>query len=193
MSLLCSIVFFINSRARSRYLSLFFLFIQVYPVVSRDGKVHSLTFSFFYWVWSSGRDQMIRLYLKIPQNLFVSFPRTDSRLCICLKANIKLLAQFPVDHLAHPVVSSFILSLRLFTVFTNYVIIITTSSTISLLFPCVGVLHISFTWWLFNEVSQVSRILSIQAYANTAVVTMVSILPLIYSYLSHFSWALVTN
>ena len=61
---------FFNSLARSRYLS-FFSVIQFYSLVSRDSKVHnfasSLLFVDYYKVWSSGRDQVIRLYVKVPQ------------------------------------------------------------------------------------------------------------------------------
>ena len=55
-----------------------FAFLPFYSVFSQSGKVHystrSLFFFFFFFfvdyhfVWSSGRDWMIRLYLKIPEN-----------------------------------------------------------------------------------------------------------------------------
>ena len=68
-----------------------FAFLQFYFVVCWNSKVpHSAgsLFLFFYFdyhsVWSSSRDQMIRLYLKIPQKLWVSFSRTDYGLCIYL-------------------------------------------------------------------------------------------------------------
>ena len=55
---------FFNSLARSRYLSFFSLFFQIYSMVRRDSKVENFTNSLFfvdyYEVWSSGRDQMIR-------------------------------------------------------------------------------------------------------------------------------------
>ena len=52
----------------SRYLSLFSLSFYFYSVIHRKGKVY-LTIT---KVWSSGRDFVIRLYLKIPGN-FVCF------------------------------------------------------------------------------------------------------------------------
>ena len=55
---------FFSSLARSRYLSLYFTFLQFYPVVSRNGKIHysvvSLYFVDYRKIWSSGRDYVIR-------------------------------------------------------------------------------------------------------------------------------------
>ena len=49
---------------------LLFAFFQFYPVVCQDGKVHYSTGTLFvdyHYVWLSGRDLVIRLYLKIPK------------------------------------------------------------------------------------------------------------------------------
>ena len=68
---------------------------------------------------------MIRFYLKIPKK-FVRLIFLDGfcvvHLLFVRMGKFKLLAQFPVDHLAYPVVSSLILSLHKFTAFAYYVI-----------------------------------------------------------------------
>ena len=87
-------------------------------MVSRDNKVHKFTsslfsfsffFSFFfffffvgyYYIWSSGRDYVIRLYLKIPK-VFVHLNFQDGFWVVLLpfvhKVNFQFLAQFPIDH-----------------------------------------------------------------------------------------------
>ena len=49
---------------------LLFTFFQFYSVVRRDSKVHNFSSSLFfvdyYKVWSSGRDEVIRVYVKVP-------------------------------------------------------------------------------------------------------------------------------
>ena len=74
-------------------------------------------FSFFvdyYEVWSSGRDKVIFLYLKIPEE-FVCLIFQDGFWIVHIQfirvIKFKFLAQFPVDYLAHPVVSNLILFL----------------------------------------------------------------------------------
>ena len=64
---------FFNSLARSRYLSFFslsFSFILWSAGKARESKVdnfaNSILFVDYYKVWSSGRDQVIRLYVKVP-------------------------------------------------------------------------------------------------------------------------------
>ena len=68
---------------------------------------------------------MIRLYLKIPEEL-VRFILLDRFFVVHIPfirmIKLQLLAQFSVDHLAHPVVSSFILFLCQFAAFIYYVI-----------------------------------------------------------------------
>ena len=103
---------FFSSQARSRYLSLFFIFLQFYPMISLNDKIllfgrFSFFFLFFFFVdyhkvWSSRCLAEIRI-------LCVSFSRTDSGLCIYQFVRIvklKLLAQFPLNHRTHQVVSS---------------------------------------------------------------------------------------
>ena len=90
-------------------------FFQLYSVVSRVSKVHNSASSRFlvdyYEIWSSGRDYVIRLYLKIPEEVvsvilqsrfwvvYISFVRL---------VKLQLLAQFPVDKVAHPFMTSII-------------------------------------------------------------------------------------
>ena len=76
-----------------------------------------LFFFFFFdyhYVWSSCRDYMICLYLKIPKN-FVRLILLDGfwvlHLAFVRIVKFWLFSQFPVDHLAHPVVSSLFTSL----------------------------------------------------------------------------------
>ena len=74
-------------------------------------------FSFFVdhnKIWLSGRDWVISLHLKIPEEvvrlilldrfLFVHIP-------FVRMIKLQFLTQFPMDHLAHPVVSSLLLFL----------------------------------------------------------------------------------
>ena len=87
----CSILF--SSQARSRF---FFFF-------------------YFHSGWSSGWDSLIRFYLKISEK-FVCLVLEDGfwavHIPLVRKVKFKLLAQFQVDHLSHPVMSSLILFLR---------------------------------------------------------------------------------
>ena len=118
---------------------------------------------------------MICLHLKIPENtmrlilgqiLVLHMPMVSM-------AKIQSFAQFPVDHLSHPVVSSFVLLLWLFDVFAynviNHSIII-----IILLFESFSHqrLLMVFHWSLSDKKSsQVTRtLLSILADLNNAVV-----------------------
>ena len=79
---------FFNSLARSRYLSFlshFFNFTLWSAGKAKSTNLQVLFFFFvnYYEVWSSGRDLVIRLYLKKSlRNLRVSFSRTDVGFCI---------------------------------------------------------------------------------------------------------------
>ena len=77
---------FISYLARSRYLSFFFLFFQFYPAGSRNHKsTHWQDLIFLLTVTRTGRLAEIRWSVSIsksPRICFVSFPRTDSSLCI---------------------------------------------------------------------------------------------------------------
>ena len=75
---------FFSSLARSRHLSLF-VFLQFYPVVSRNGKVHNSAGFFLLTITWSGRLAEIRLSICISKSqkiLCISFFSTDSGLCI---------------------------------------------------------------------------------------------------------------
>ena len=74
---------FFNSLARSRYLSLFFTFLQIYSVFRRDSKVDNFANSFFFFflliIIRSGLLVGIRwsvCKLKSHRSLCVSFSRT---------------------------------------------------------------------------------------------------------------------
>ena len=114
----CFIVYFFSSLARTRYLSLFSLsssFSLQSTGMAKSTIPQILSFVDYYEVWSSGRDYMIRLYLKIPEN-FVRLILQD-RFCVfhipfvCM-FKFKLLAQFSQYHLPPTVMSTFILFLR---------------------------------------------------------------------------------
>ena len=106
---------FFNSLARSRYLSLFSHSFSFVLWSAETGKSTILQiFSFFvdyYKVWSSDRELVIRLYIKVPQE-FVHIIFLDRCWVVHIPfvgmVKFKFLAHFPVDHLAHPVVSSLV-------------------------------------------------------------------------------------
>ncbi len=93
-----------------------FTFFQFYSVVSRDSKVHNSASSLFYVynVWSSGRDLVIRLYLKISE-VFVRLTLQDRfwivHILFVRMVKIKFFAQFSVDNLANPVLPCLVLFL----------------------------------------------------------------------------------
>ena len=113
---------FFSSLARSRYLSFFLLSFcyTLWSAGTAKSIIRQVIFLFFFFffffffgyhkVWSFGRDEVICLYLKIPEK-FVSFFFEDGFRVVHITfvrfVKFKLLAQFPVDHFAHPVVSGF--------------------------------------------------------------------------------------
>ena len=104
-----SFFFFFSSLARSKN-NLFFTFFQFYPVISQNGKFHNsqvLYFLFIYqfifadrqYVWSSGRHQVISLYLKIEENflhLFLQdgFNIVDIPFFVCSNSNFLYISQW---------------------------------------------------------------------------------------------------
>ena len=135
---------FFNSLARSRYLSLFSHSVSFILWSAGDSKVDnfadSLFFVDYYKIWSSGRDQVIRLYIKVPQE-FVCIILQDRFWVVHISfvgmVKFKFLAHFPVDQLAHPVMSSLVLLLCQFAAFAYYVIdgfiSVTTQSALAIL------------------------------------------------------------
>ena len=105
----------------------FFAVFQFFSVFRRDSKVHNFASSLFFVdyhkVWSSGRDLVIRLYVKIAEE-FVRVILQDRfsvvHIPLVRMIKFKFLAQFPVDHLAHSVVVSFIPFLFSFVAFACY-------------------------------------------------------------------------
>ena len=73
-------------------------------------SAHSLFLDVYYKVWSSRWDQVIRLYLKIPEK-FVCLILQNRYWVVHIpfvrKVKFHLLAQFPVDHHTHSVIYSF--------------------------------------------------------------------------------------
>ena len=105
--------------SKGEVLILFFIFFQFFSVVSQDSKIYNFAGSLllvdYYKVWSSGRDLVIRFYVKIPLE-FVCVIHQD-RCWVVHKPFVRMvkfqvLAHLQVDQLAHPVISSLILFLR---------------------------------------------------------------------------------
>ena len=111
---------FFNSLPRSRYLSLFSHFLISFWDPLGQQIPQFFKFSCFFFVvdynkiWSSGRDLVIRLDMEIPEK-FVRFILLNRFWVVHIPftrlTKLQLLAQFPVDHLAHPVMPSLMFSL----------------------------------------------------------------------------------
>ena len=121
---------FFNSLERSRYLSLFshsFSFI-LWSAGTANSTILQIFFFFFfvdyYKVWFSGRDYVIRLYIKVPLE-FVRVIFLDRCWIVHIPfvgmVKLKFLAHFPVDHFAQAVASSPVLLLCQFAAFAYYV------------------------------------------------------------------------
>ena len=122
-------VTFFRFHSKVQVLSLLFTFFQSYSVVSRESKVHNFASSLFLHliIIRSGRQAKIRrsvCMLKSHRSLcFILLDRfwvVDIPFVPMVK--FKCLAQLPVDHLAHPVISSFIILLCQFAAFAYLVI-----------------------------------------------------------------------
>ena len=118
---------FFNSRARSKYLS-FFSLIFNFTLFAETAKWTNLQDLPSLWIITrSGRLAEIKWSVcmsKSQMSLCASFSRTDvgCAYTICAYDQIQFLVQFPVDHLAHPVVSNLIRFLCQFAAFAYYVI-----------------------------------------------------------------------
>ena len=95
------------------------------------GTVKSIWWKFLFFsftvikAWSSGWDWMMCLHLKITENVLRRIFLDRFRLLdIPFNSMVKVssLAQFPVDHLSHPIVPFLLLVLCQFTAFAFYVI-----------------------------------------------------------------------
>ena len=100
--------FFFSSLARSRY---YLSSLHFYPVVSRKTKLHYSAGSlcFLLTITRSARPAEIRWFacIKKSQRMFyhiLSDGFQFMHVLIALIIKLKFLAQFPVDHLVHPVV-----------------------------------------------------------------------------------------
>ena len=125
---------FLPFLSKFEVLIFLYAFFQFYSVVCRDSKVHnsacSLLFFFFFFfdylkVWSSGRDKMICLHLKIPLEsvrLILQDRFWFAHIPFGSMVKFQFLAQITVDLLPHPVVSSLTLFLCKFVAFVYYAI-----------------------------------------------------------------------
>ena len=110
---------FFNSLARSRYLSLFLHYFQIYSVVCRDSKGDNFANSLFFLliIIRSGLLAGVSwsvCMLKSHRSLCASFSMIGAVLCIyhlLVWSNINFLHISKVNHLADPVVSRLILLL----------------------------------------------------------------------------------
>ena len=97
-----------------------FAFLQFHSVVCWDGKVHK--FSGF---WGGGLQSLfLVIWLRLGDPFVSQNPREfcASHSPLVRMVKFKFLAQFPVNNLAHTVMSTFILSLYWFTAFSYFVI-----------------------------------------------------------------------
>ena len=108
---------FSNYLARSRYLSFFslsFNFILWSTGTAKSTILEVLFFVDYHKVWPSGRNQVIHLYVKIPEE-FVCVILQDRCWVVHIPfvrmVKFQFLVKLPVDQLAHPVVSSLVLLL----------------------------------------------------------------------------------
>ena len=116
----CFIDFLVLWKGSSICLSFRFLLFQ--SVATRTTKSLIQLVLFFiinYHFRSSDRDEVIRLYLKIPENFVCLFLEDEFWL---MHIPFQFLAQFPVVRLPYSVISYLILFLSLFTAFAFYVI-----------------------------------------------------------------------
>ena len=112
---------FFQFPSKVQVLILLFTFFQFLSVVS---KVHNSASSLFFVdynkVWLCGWDQVICLYFKIPKK-FVHLILQERCWVVHIPfihmVKFKFLAQFPLNHLSYPVVSSLILFLCQFAAF----------------------------------------------------------------------------
>ncbi len=109
--------FFFNSLARSRYLSFFslsFSFI-LWSTGTAKSTILQVLFVDNYKAWSSGQDQVIRVYVKVPYEfmciIFQDRPWV-AHLPFFRMVKCKFLAHLLVDHFADLVVFSLIFLLR---------------------------------------------------------------------------------
>ena len=81
-------------------------------------------------------------------SLCVSSPRTDSGLCIChlfVWSNLKILSQFLVDHLLHPVVFCFILFFA--DLLYSLIMWLIVSSQHHIIYVCIYIVSCLFLLW----------------------------------------------
>ena len=101
-------------------LSLFFPLWSAWTAKSSTRYVLFGLFVNYHLVWSSGRDQVIRFYLKISDNhmhLILLDEFWFLPISFGSMVKFRFLAQFPADHLSNPSVSSLKLLLRYFAAF----------------------------------------------------------------------------
>ena len=122
---------FFSSLARSKYLFIFSFSFSFILLLAGTAKSTILPILFFlrggdyYKVWSSGRDEVIRLYIKVLLE-FVCIILQDCCWVVHIPfvhmVKFQFLAHFPVDHLGHPVVSRLKLFQCYFAAFAYYAI-----------------------------------------------------------------------
>ena len=100
------------SQFHLSFFSLSFNFTMWSYGITKSTILQVFLFVDYYKVWSSDRDYMIRLYVKIPEEcvrLFLQDRFKVLHIPFVRMVKFQFLEQFPVDHLSHPVVPSLML------------------------------------------------------------------------------------
>ena len=130
---------FFNSLARSRYLSFFSLTFN-FTLWSAGTVLYLASWRFlvdYYLVWSSSRDEVIRLYLKIPEE-FVCVILQVVHIPFIHVVKLQCLPRFPVDHLVQPCLVLYSLCANLLHSLIMWLIVLSLSPhNLHLLFCCV--------------------------------------------------------
>ena len=145
---------FFFSLPRYRYFFSFFTFFQFYSGQPGSQNLLFARFSFLLTICRSDRQADVRwsVVSQIPEKLSHLIPQGGSlvlHIPLVYMIKFKFLAQFPVDHLPHSVVSSRLLFSRYFTAFAYYVInlFISITTNLHLLF-CYVLSIFALTWFV---------------------------------------------
>ena len=143
-------------QSSSKVHVLTFLFVFFNSTQWSTGKCFSFFSLDYYKVWSSGRDLVIRLYLLIPEYIvrIVHNRFWVVHISFICGVKFKLIAQFPVDQYAHPILSSLILFFSGLTCWFRLLYWLSISSLSShnlhLLFCCI-LLIFALIWMVLIE------------------------------------------
>ena len=144
---------YFSSLARSMYLSFLSLSSNFFSVVSQTAKFTIRQVLFFLLTITTSL--MIHLYYKRPED-FVRLIFWDGfwymHIPFVRMVKLQFLAQFPLDHLFYPVVSSLILFCASMQHSLIVWIIILSLPLLPFIIYSIRVFHISVSWWFFTGV-----------------------------------------